>query len=79
MPSANGTGAHACDGVALVAVRQNVGRSSGPRVVAISAISGFMAPLVFVSIIVLRKVSRRGRAQYRRWNRRLQHEIARWN
>jgi hypothetical protein len=37
-----------------------------------------MAPLVFVGIIVLRKVSRRGRSQYRHWNRRLQHEISRW-
>jgi hypothetical protein len=61
-----------------VAVRENRGSSNGPRVVAISAISGFMAPLVFVSIIVLRKVTRRGRVQYRHWNRRLQHEISRW-
>ncbi len=50
-----------------------------PRVVALSAISGFMAPLVFVSVIVFRKVERRGRTQIRRWNRRLQHEIARWS
>ena len=78
MPSADMTGAHTCDGVALVAVSQNGGRSNGPRVVAISAISGFMAPLVFVSIIVLRKVTRRGPRPVRHWNRRLQHEIARW-
>jgi hypothetical protein len=38
-----------------------------------------MAPLVFVSVIVFRKVERRGRARFRFWNRRLQHEIARWS
>jgi hypothetical protein len=47
--------------------------------VAISAISGFLAPLVFVGVIVLRKVNRRSRTHLRHWNKRLQHEIARWN
>ena len=37
-----------------------------------------MAPLVFLSVIVLRKTERRVNAKYRHWNRRLQHEIARW-
>ena len=46
--------------------------------VALSAISGFMAPLVFVSLIVMRKVGRRSRYHYRHWNRRFQHEISRW-
>ena len=45
----------------------------------LSAFSGFMAPLVFVGLIVFRKVERRGRSHYRYWNRRLQHEIARWS
>jgi hypothetical protein len=52
---------------------------SGGRLVVLSAISGFMAPLVFVGVIVFRKAERRGRAQFRFWNRRLQHEIARWS
>jgi hypothetical protein len=59
-------------------VKQKGTNSSGLRVVALSAISAFLAPLVFVSVIVLRKAERRGRSQYRRWNKRLQHEISRW-
>jgi hypothetical protein len=51
---------------------------SGVRVVALSAISAFAAPLVFVSVIVLRKAERRVNVQYRHWTRRLQHEISRW-
>ena len=45
----------------------------------LSALSGFLAPLVFVSVIVLRKVNRRGNVHFRLWNKRLQHEIARWS
>ena len=52
---------------------------SGLRIVAISAISGFLAPLVFVGVIVLRKVERRVHVHVRHWNKRLQHEIARWS
>jgi hypothetical protein len=37
-----------------------------------------VAPLVFVSVIVLRKLDRRGRVHARRLNKRLQNEIARW-
>lgn len=44
----------------------------------LSALSGVLAPLVFVSIIVLRKVSSRVHAKSRFWNKRFQHEIARW-
>ena len=53
-------------------------KSKGVRVVALSGISGFTAPLVFVSVIVLRKADRRVQAKYRFWSRRFQHEIARW-
>jgi hypothetical protein len=60
-------------------VPQKRSNSRAGRVVALSAISGFMAPLVFVSVIVFRKAERRGRAKFRFWNRRLQHEIARWS
>ena len=45
---------------------------------ALSALSAFIAPLVFVGIIVLRKVDRRLSVHLRQWNKRLQHEIARW-
>jgi hypothetical protein len=38
-----------------------------------------LAPLVFVSIIVLRKAERRFNVQARQWEKRLRHEIARWS
>jgi hypothetical protein len=60
-------------------VNRTSSSSKGLRVVVVSALSAFMAPLVFVSIIVLRKTERRVHSHYRHWNRRLQHEIARWN
>ncbi len=59
-------------------MKQKGGSSVGVRVVVLSALSAFLAPLVFVSVIVLRKVDRRGRVHVRRLNKRLQHEIARW-
>jgi hypothetical protein len=61
-----------------VGVKQKGANSIGPRVVVLSALSAFMAPLVFVSVIVLRKMDRRGRVHVRRMNKRLQHELARW-
>jgi hypothetical protein len=54
-------------------------RSGGPRLVVLSALSGFAAPLVFVSIIVLRKVEHRFNVKFRHWSKRLEHEIARWS
>jgi hypothetical protein len=60
-------------------VKQKGGRSEHQRVIAISALSGFMAPLVFVGVIVMRKAHRRTRVQFRSWNKRLQHEISRWS
>jgi hypothetical protein len=53
-------------------------RSRGLRVIVLSALSAFIAPLVFVAIIVLRKTERRFHVQFQHWNKRLQHEIARW-
>ncbi len=44
----------------------------------LSASSAMVAPLVFVSIIVLRKIVFRVNAKTRFWNKRLQHEISRW-
>jgi len=60
-------------------VKRIGGNSDHRRVVAIGAISGFFAPLVFVGVIVFRKVNRRSRTHLRHWNKRLQHEISRWS
>jgi hypothetical protein len=49
------------------------------RIVFLSAVAAFFSPLVFFSIIVLRKAERRINVQARFWNKRLQHEIARWS
>jgi hypothetical protein len=59
-------------------VKQKGANSIGPRLVVLSALSAFAAPLVFVGVILLRKVDRRGRVQLRRMNKRWQHELARW-
>ena len=59
-------------------VKQKGANTIGPRLVVLSAISAFAAPLVFVGVILLRKVDRRGRVQIRRLNKRWQHELARW-
>jgi hypothetical protein len=66
-------------GCTTVPVKQKGGFGSHQRLVAISAVSGFMAPLVFVGLIVFRKVQRRGRVHFRQLNKRFQHEIARWS
>ena len=49
------------------------------RIVVFSAVAAFAAPLVFVSVLVLRKMERRFSFHARVWNKRLQHEIARWS
>ena len=56
---------------------QNVAREG--RILVLSALSAFIAPFVFVSIIVLRKVNRRVNVQARFWNSRLRREMARWS
>jgi hypothetical protein len=45
---------------------------------ALSGASAIVAPLVFVGIIVLRKIAFRVNAKTQFWNKRLQHEISRW-
>ena len=64
-------------------MEQSSRRRGGLRImalsVALSALSALIAPLVFVGIIVLRKVDRRMTVHWRQWNKRLQHEIARWS
>ncbi len=51
---------------------------TGLRIVVLSALSAFAAPLVFVGIIALRKVDRQLSFHLRQWTKRLRHEIARW-
>ena len=65
MPSANGTGAHAfprCTDCSRCQLAKSAGRIEPcVRVVDPQRISAFVAPLVFFSVIVLRKVNRRGK------------------
>jgi hypothetical protein len=49
------------------------------RIVGLSAVAACLSPLVFFGIIVLRKADRRINVHARVWNKRLQHEIARWS
>jgi len=49
------------------------------RVMMLSAATALLAPFVFVSIIVLRRIALRMQVKTRFWNKRLQHEIARWS
>jgi hypothetical protein len=55
------------------------GRPSGARVIILSALSAFVAPLVFVAVVVLRKANSRLKRLLRHWTRRIEHEIARWS
>jgi hypothetical protein len=59
-------------------VKHISGGSISLRGLVLSGLSAFLAPLVFVSVIVIRKADRRGRVQFRRLNKRFQHELARW-
>jgi hypothetical protein len=58
---------------------------SGPRsshelrTAGLSAAAGFMAPLVFVLLIALRKMRRRVNFRVRFFNQRVKREIARWS
>jgi hypothetical protein len=49
------------------------------RVTMLSVAGALAAPLVFVGIILLRKVARRVHIKTRHWNKRLQKEFARWS
>jgi hypothetical protein len=49
------------------------------RIVFLSAIAAFLSPFVFFGILILRKAERRLNVHARVWNKRLQHEIARWS
>jgi hypothetical protein len=49
------------------------------RIITLSAIAGFLAPLCFVAIIALRKVRRRVNVHFKFWNKRVKAELARWS
>jgi hypothetical protein len=49
------------------------------RTAGLSAAAGFLAPLVFVLLIALRKARRRVNFRFRFWNQRVKRELARWN
>jgi hypothetical protein len=59
-------------------VKAKGANSTSARIVALSALSAFAAPLVFVGVILLRKVDRRSRVQVRKLNKRFQQELGRW-
>jgi hypothetical protein len=54
-------------------------RTNELRVVTLSAIAGFFAPLVFFLILALRKVRRRFRIHFKFWDKRVKAELARWS
>jgi hypothetical protein len=49
------------------------------RTAGLAAAAGFLAPLVFVLVIALRKVRRRVHVRFRFWNQRAKRELARWS
>jgi hypothetical protein len=53
--------------------------STGLRTFSLSVVAGAFAPVVFVLVVVLRKVNRRANVQYRFYSKRMRAEIARWS
>jgi hypothetical protein len=53
--------------------------SSVLRTMSLSVVAGAMAPLVFVMVVVLRKVNRQVNISYRFYSKRMRAEIARWS
>ena len=49
------------------------------RIIGLSAIAGFFAPLCFVAIFALRKIRRRVNIHFKFWNKRVKAELARWS
>jgi hypothetical protein len=54
-------------------------RTNELRIVTLSAIAGFFAPLVFFLIFALRKVRRRVNVHFKFWDKRVKAELARWS
>ncbi len=53
--------------------------SSVLRTMSLSVVAGASAPLVFVMVVVLRKVNRQLTVSYRFYSKRMRAEIARWS
>jgi hypothetical protein len=53
--------------------------STGVRTATLSVVAGAFAPVVFVMVVVLRKVNRRANLKYRFYSKRMRAEIARWS
>jgi hypothetical protein len=49
------------------------------RIITLSAIAGFFAPLCFVAIFAMRKIRRRVNFHFKFWNKRVKAELARWS
>jgi hypothetical protein len=49
------------------------------RIVTLSAIAGFLAPLCFVAIFAMRKIRRRVHVHFNFWGKRIKAELARWS
>ena len=73
-----GTGAHSLSRCSTKCVDTPQKGTNRVRIMGVSVIAGFFAPLVFVLVFALRKVNRSAKIAARGWNKRLQHEIARW-
>jgi hypothetical protein len=54
-------------------------RTNELRIVTLSAVAGFFAPLVFFLIFALRKVRRRAHVHFKFWDKRVKAELARWS
>jgi hypothetical protein len=49
------------------------------RIITLSAIAGFFAPLFFFTIFALRKIRRRVHVHFKFWDKRVKAELARWS
>jgi hypothetical protein len=49
------------------------------RIITLSAIAGFFAPLCFIAIFAVRKIRRRINFHFKFWNKRVKAELARWS
>ena len=60
-------------------MKMRTGVQGRVRIAALSAGAALVAPVVFVGIIVVRKVERQFSVLARAWGKRLQNEIGRWH
>jgi hypothetical protein len=56
------------------------GRSTNEfRIIGLSVMAGFLAPLCFVLIFAMRKIRRRVTLHFKFWDKRVKAELARWS